>query len=306
MMMNVRSKNRDERMEWFPCFPRELLNALGGMPADHKLVYLIVLLRIYEVGGPIHDNARALAVRCGLPVKRTEAALQALVEDGKIADLNGLLFNDVAAEIIADQAERKDVRKKAASAGGFAKAKKHHENQQNGAADAVLMPAQLQEQVHKEEKKDFKPRVAKPPRAAGVAYSEEFESRVWGPYPRKASTSKKNAWLKWLRLSADQQAQVIRAIPLYAAQMRREGRTEDKIKHLEFFISGEIYATVGAAAASAGPPRRPIAEATREDWQKMLGIWRSTDNWRETWGPAPGRAGCLVPVDLLEQFMPAL
>src|SRR5262245_14185006 len=66
----------------------------------------------------------------------------------------------------------------------------------------------------------------------GSMFSEEFELDVWAPYPRKAGTSKKAAWDQWRMLNDENQQKVKAAIPLYAAMMKREGRAEDKIKHL--------------------------------------------------------------------------
>ena len=162
------------------------------------------------------------------------------------------------------------------------------------AAPLPEMPYPVKPTLQKKERKQTK----------DSPYSEEFENEVWKPYPRKAGTSKKKAWDMFRMLTPDKQQAVKVAIPLYAEMMRREGRPEDKIKHLQFWISERIYETVAAPTATAGgsiaAPAYWHKTATREQWVKVLQIWRMDNNWRLAWGPAPGRPGCGVPADLLK------
>lgn len=68
--------------------------AIGDGQSDHVrpppararegLIYVTVLLRIYETGGPITDTARTLARRTGLTERRAGAAIEGLAEAGKI------------------------------------------------------------------------------------------------------------------------------------------------------------------------------------------------------------------------------
>lgn len=145
--------------------------------------------------------------------------------------------------------------------------------------------------------KKLKESSLKPRKGGKVEYSEEFENLVWQPYPRKNGTSKKNASRNYERLSADDQALVRAAIPLYAQMVR--GKDEQHMKHLEFFISGRVFETIQPPARS-GPPRRGDArpEISRDTWEKLLRIYKSTNNWKREWGPPPGHPGCMVPSDL--------
>lgn len=135
------------------------------------------------------------------------------------------------------------------------------------------------------------------------SYSDEFED-LWKAYPRTRNTSKKKAWDHYRMLNEENQARVRAAVPVFAAAMRAEGRPEDKIKHLQFFLSERIWETVGGpakpAGASGGAPGVPWHKtATRDQWERLLKIWRGDMNWRLAWGPAPGRPGCGVPDDML-------
>ncbi len=137
-----------------------------------------------------------------------------------------------------------------------------------------------------------------------IEYTSEFENEVWKPYPRKANTSKKKAFDLWRMLNLENQARVKATIPVFAADMRREQRPEDKIKHLQFWLSERIYETVNDRTTDqkqlAADPEWHKS-ATRDQWERLVKIWRGDMNWRLSWGPAPGRAGCCVPDDLLTE-----
>lgn len=122
------------------------------------------------------------------------------------------------------------------------------------------------------------------------SYTEEFERDVWAPYPRKEGTSKANAFKRFQALSDSDRALCIAAIPIYARQ--KAGSDVSYIKHLEFFIGGKVFETIGAANVIAvpGAPAAPV------DWQRILRIYRQTNNWNASHGPAPGQPGCVVPI----------
>lgn len=73
-----------DRLPWFKCAPEKLLGALSAMTTDEGYIYVHIVLRIYEVGGPISDPVRALARRSGMTERRANAALGLLVESGKV------------------------------------------------------------------------------------------------------------------------------------------------------------------------------------------------------------------------------
>lgn len=131
-------------------------------------------------------------------------------------------------------------------------------------------------------------------------YSDDFEA-IWQQYPRTRNTSKKDAWNFYRVMTDDKREMVRRAVPAFAAAMRAEGRTEDKILHMIRFLRNGVFETVAPAATSGSAAAKPDwhKTATREQWQKILTIWSSTNDWRATWGPAPGKPGCGVPEDMI-------
>ncbi len=90
-----------ERASWFRCDPSRLLGALSGMEPDSGYLYTVILMRIYEVGGPIADDEVVLSRRTGLSAKRVSAALSWLVGHGKIDRQDGVIDSDTTHDELA-------------------------------------------------------------------------------------------------------------------------------------------------------------------------------------------------------------
>jgi hypothetical protein len=103
---------------WFRCFPDRLLSALGEMDADTQHVYAIVLLKIYARGGPIRNDARALATFCRRTMKATAGALERLIEMGRLTLVNGELSNPAAEAELEHQGAVSKARAEAGRMGG--------------------------------------------------------------------------------------------------------------------------------------------------------------------------------------------
>lgn len=131
----------------------------------------------------------------------------------------------------------------------------------------------------------------KPNKKALGGYTEEFEREVWGPYPRKKTTSKMNGFKRFLGLSEADKALLKASIPVYAKQ--RAGHEESFTCHLEFFITRRMFETIIAPAL-----RRDI-QPPRQDWSEAMRRYRVTNDWPQELGPPPGRPGCRVPPQFL-------
>jgi len=134
-----------------------------------------------------------------------------------------------------------------------------------------------------------------------ASYSEDFEA-LWKQYPRTKNSPKKEAWNRYRMLNAERQEMVRRAVPVFAAAMRAENRPETMIKHMVAWIHSGMYETASAPAGSPAA-QAVVADryktASREEWVKIAMFWRMNYNWKESWGPAPGKPGCMFPEDLL-------
>lgn len=116
------------------------------------------------------------------------------------------------------------------------------------------------------------------------------------PYPRKTGTSKWAAFQKYEKLTEADRALLIVSIPAYC--ILKKGKDQEHIHHLEFYISKRIFENCSVSAPATANPDW-LSTATRVQWAKILKIWRGDQNWRLSWGPAPGKPGCHVPTDML-------
>lgn len=131
----------NERLPWFPCEPGPLLEALSGLKPDQKLVYFVVLLRIYDVWGPCHDPLDALAMRCGINKRRVSDALNALfsMTPPKLYRAEGGgLMNKKAAEVLSEQTARRKGAQARGKEGAGVRWGKDKKNQQTDDSNPML------------------------------------------------------------------------------------------------------------------------------------------------------------------------
>ncbi len=133
----------DDRFPWVPYWPSKLLNAMAGMNADQKLVYQIVLLRIYEVCGSCRDGIESLARRCGINKRRTTEALDALFKDKKIYREGDGIMNPFAAKVLADRTAIRGERARAGAEGGKRAAENRQRNQTPPPSQATAKSSDL-------------------------------------------------------------------------------------------------------------------------------------------------------------------
>lgn len=118
--------------------------------------------------------------------------------------------------------------------------KRYREQQRNV---SVTAPDTEQIQKQKEHCPD-----AKAPRTK-AAYSDEFETKFWQPYPRTPTMSKSEAWKAWQKLTAEQRAASCQAIEPYKRHLRSKPTLETV--HACRFLSQQRFE---GFVAGGGPP----------------------------------------------------
>jgi uncharacterized protein YdaU (DUF1376 family) len=86
------------KLAWVKWYPEKFLNGISGMPVEQIGVYTLVLNLIYDNGGPIKDDRPKIARRCYMRPSSFEKVLIALVEDGKLSVVDGMISNPRAEE----------------------------------------------------------------------------------------------------------------------------------------------------------------------------------------------------------------
>lgn len=205
------------RLEWFACYPEKLLGALAGMTTNEKVVYLIVLLRIYESNGPCRDSIDALAIRAGVSKKQVQAALDVLFRDGRLVQIEGGIHNPKAEQVIAESRALRERRQMAGSEGGKKRSEIIKENQENGPskAKAGLKPkgTPLQEQIHKQKE-------SKEKESPDDGWPEDYVEQFWIAFPRYRRQAKMLVTAKLAKLRASKAVEwpvLIEAVRRFAA-----------------------------------------------------------------------------------------
>ena len=291
-----------KKLPWVKWEASAFLAGVAGLTANEIVVYTIVLNLIYDRGGPITDDVGRIARRCGLRPGTCDEVLTSLVSTEKIVREGGSISNLRAEKELATREKVHAAWKDNFTGDCSNKTDKSNKNNEGklplGTSRGTRKRAVEEESVEKKERKKDS---TSPKRATlnGVDYSEEFEAKVWQPYPRKKGTSKHKAYQLWNMLNDANQQRVIAAIPLFAAEMK--GREDSVIRHLERFISQRVYETYAAVSTESNVvPLEWHKTATRDQWTRALKIYEMDSNWRSAWGPKPGQDGCTVPQDLID------
>lgn len=282
---------KPERLEWFACYPGKLLGALQAMTPDQGLVYVVALLRIYEVRGPAADTIETLSRRTGLRPHRVKAALGWLVESGKITMQDDKLMNEVAEREIREGAAINRQRKLSAIKAANVRWRKNQQNQQTNHApsNADAMPDDAHLHLHLQEQKERK--------------KERSKSAL-----EKRATKGSRIDLNWKPTA--QQIEYAKSKGLNDREASREG-----VKFFNYWraTSGArgvkldwdatwqnwVLSTaerLGREPAKTNGHRRDL---TRDEWASVLRIYGTTNNWPGP-GEPPGKPGCVVPVELLQ------
>jgi hypothetical protein len=237
-----------KRLPWFPCEPAKLLGALAEMKPPEGYVYTVILLRIYERGGPIPDTLDALATRTKFNRRIVADAIDKLFKSGRLyrAECGGIM-NPVADRTLAGANAFREKRKRAGEKGASRRWEKTEQKQRNGHGKAIGLPMANDGYLHlhkQEQKKDRENPVVEtlPFEANGESvqaaslkpddWPPNYALIFWDRYPRK--TEKKAALEK---LAAIRKSRAVKFEHIMAGvdrlneRVRRERTIEKYIKH---------------------------------------------------------------------------
>lgn len=98
-----------------PFYPSDWLAGTRGMSDAETGVYITLIARIYEMAGPIERDDERLFRLCGCRSKSAFVkALGYLISEGKIIEVDGMLFNEKAEKVITETVEKSSKAKAAA------------------------------------------------------------------------------------------------------------------------------------------------------------------------------------------------
>lgn len=121
-------------------YPSDFLAGTSGLSPAERGVYITLLCLIYEADGPIERHDARLSRRCGSPKAAFQRTLEALIDEGKIVETDGMLSNRRAEKAIVDRQNRSQIGTHAAQQRWTAQGEKTQQNQRQD--DARAMPEQ--------------------------------------------------------------------------------------------------------------------------------------------------------------------
>lgn len=90
-----------------PFYPSDWLAGTRGLSAEETGVYITLIARIYEMAGPIERDDKRLFRLCGCRTKAAFVkALEYLIVEGKIIEIDGYLTNERAQKEIQNTTEK--------------------------------------------------------------------------------------------------------------------------------------------------------------------------------------------------------
>jgi hypothetical protein len=140
------------------------------MSANEGYIYTVVILRIYETGGPISDTPRALSRRTGMRLDFVNKALGGLVKMGKITIVDGVIDCEKTKERLHEMVMVQRKRIVTGKCSAAIRWGKHQLNQGNGVTGAEHLN---NTRIHNKIKKDNKIGTSSVPEEEGLARLRE-------------------------------------------------------------------------------------------------------------------------------------
>lgn len=227
------------------------MDGTEGLDDGPYRAYHVICQLIYLNEGPIALNEQGIAGRCKQHILAFRRHLKLLIDDGKLVLIDGRLSNNRAAtELLLVNDHRTTSSKGGRNSKGVAK------RSRGDAGDKSLnsndgQPSALLHEQHHETRLDetrINSADAKAPRTKSE-YSDEFETKFWGPYPRSPTMSKKEAWREWQKLDPTDRPAACQAIEPYRKHLRSKPTLETV--HACRFLSQRRFEGFGEAPPSA-------------------------------------------------------
>lgn len=177
-------------------YPSDFLGGTSGLSPAERGVYITLLCVMYEADGPIERDDSRLSRRCGAPKAAFLRCLVSLIDEGKIIENNGMLFNSKAEKTLMDRTNRIQNGTHAARSRWYAQKQKKQQKQRP--KDAAAMRRQCAGDAIPEPEPEYNGSSIEEPRR--FSKSEGFED-FWKIWPSKKA--KQNALKAWRKLTIE-------------------------------------------------------------------------------------------------------
>lgn len=274
----------------------EWLASTRHLTALQRGVLISLRVALMEAGGKITNDAERLARLCGSTRSAVAGAVDILCADGLLLRAGGFIQSvtvDAALDMAKERSSRASVR---AAARWNGRGGECHSN-----ATAMLQHCHSIEEPLKNNEKTpkSKNKTDKSSSTRGTRLPQE--------------------WVLTMRLGklamdiglteAETRAEAAKFRDYWVSQPGQKGTKLDWEATWRNWCRGALERRRSPRPGQA--PAVAIADpqnATRQEWEKRMIVFAkmgANGGWHSSWGPRPGEAGCLVPMDLLKTLSKA-
>jgi uncharacterized protein YdaU (DUF1376 family) len=295
---------------WYRRYGGEFIVGTMALSLEEKGAYSLCLDLIYDLDGPIPDDARWLAGICGVSVRKWTALRERLINTGKLVEREGFLSNARADQEIENRAKTARKLAENGAKGGNKRAENAAATSENkDIAEAWLKPTRglLEPEP---EKKSSEAKASSPDRSLRSLVDPakdreerdaQFE-RFRKAYPRRAGTDarpeSRKAFDKATRSGADPEKLIAAAAKFAASE---EGQRSAFVPMSATWLNKGRWSEFEPPAPVLIQPSSPPAAVSDEQWLIRLQMARERGRWFAEWGPPLGKAGSLVPARLVTE-----
>lgn len=166
-------------------YPSDWLAGTRGLSDSETGIYITLIARMYEMAGAIERDDNRLSRLCGCKSKTSFVkALEYLISEGKITEVEGGLFNDRVKKEIEKATEKSSAAKTAAKARWNKKSNKNNGGKSANASDTHMrnecQPEPESEPVKKEEPNGSSQKEASPKKRKSRLPEDWRLPREWG------------------------------------------------------------------------------------------------------------------------------
>lgn len=101
---------------WIKFYANDFLNGVSDLSAEQIGAYIVVLALMWDRGGPIQDDPRRIARRCGLTTRKWTIIREFLIQDGKLEARDGMIANPRALNDLRARATKSEKARQSALA----------------------------------------------------------------------------------------------------------------------------------------------------------------------------------------------
>lgn len=279
-----------QHIPYFDFYPADFMHGVRGLSAQEVGVYTMMLCRIYEDNGPVEFHVKRLATYCGMREATFSKTVETLIELGKLELADGKIFNRRAESEISNRAKKLKINSKA----GKVSAEKRQQNQSSYSTDVQRTfnhtdtdtdtEATLSSVADAPPQNDLDILQSKLIEAAGENGIQPHGSIIVGPIVELIATG--------VNLELD-------ILPVIRSRCNGRRRPAGS---WAYFVPAIREAYERRVGSSKGLEAKPLpTNQTDEWWSKKLSFARLNRIWEtSTFGPMPGKAGCMVPSHLLQ------